>query len=40
MVMEILNKREKVVLDLIVESYIASAEPVGSRTISRTPKNR
>jgi len=38
--MEILNEREKAVLDLIVESYIASAEPVGSKTISKTVKNR
>lgn len=38
--MEILNEREKAVLDLIVESYIASAEPVGSRTISGAIKNR
>jgi len=38
--METLNEREKTVLYLIVESYIASAEPVGSRTISRTIKSR
>ena len=38
--METLNEREKYVLDLIVENYIASAEPVGSRTISKASTNR
>lgn len=38
--MESLNEREKSILSLIVESYISSAEPVGSRTISKIQKNR
>ncbi len=33
--METLTEREKKVLELIMSSYIASAEPVGSRTLSK-----
>jgi heat-inducible transcriptional repressor len=33
--MEALNERESKVLELILNSYIASAEPVGSRTLSK-----
>ncbi len=33
--MEVLNERESKVLELILTSYIASAEPVGSRTLSK-----
>ncbi len=38
--MEGLNEREVTVLKLIMESYIASAEPVGSRFIAHTIKNK
>ena len=37
---EILNDRQRSVLELILESYIVSAEPVGSTTISRAMKKR
>jgi heat-inducible transcriptional repressor len=38
--METLTDREKKVLDLIMSSYITSAEPVGSRTLSRLINNK
>lgn len=38
--MKPLSDREKKVLELIMNSYIASAEPVGSRTLSRMMENR
>jgi heat-inducible transcriptional repressor len=38
--MEPLTEREKRILDLIMKSYIASAEPVGSRTLSRLVDSR
>jgi len=38
--MQSLTEREKKILNLIVETYIVSAEPVGSKTISRTVRNR
>ena len=38
--MEPLTEREKKVLELIMTSYIASAEPVGSRTLSKLISNR
>jgi heat-inducible transcriptional repressor len=38
--MEALTAREKRVLDLIMTSYIASAEPVGSRTLSALVNSR
>ena len=38
--METLTEREKKVLELIMASYIASAEPVGSRTLSKLIGNR
>lgn len=38
--MENLTEREKKVLGLIIESYIASAEPIGSRTISKAIRGR
>ena len=38
--METLNDREKKVLELIMGSYITSAEPVGSRTLSKLIANR
>jgi heat-inducible transcriptional repressor len=37
---ETLNEREKRVLELILHSYIATAEPVGSRTLARALNNR
>jgi heat-inducible transcriptional repressor len=38
--MEALTEREIRVLELVMESYINSAEPIGSRTIARVLKNR
>lgn len=38
--METLNDREKRVLELIMSSYITSAEPVGSRTLSKMISNK
>jgi len=38
--METLTDREKKVLELIMNSYITSAEPVGSRTLSKLIANR
>ena len=38
--METLTEREKKVLELIMASYIASAEPVGSRTLSKLIGNK
>jgi heat-inducible transcriptional repressor len=38
--MEALTEREKKILGLIVDSYIVSAEPVGSRTLSKLVNNR
>jgi heat-inducible transcriptional repressor len=38
--METLTEREKKVLELIMNSYITSAEPVGSRTLSKLIANR
>jgi len=38
--METLTDREKKVLELIMSSYISSAEPVGSRTLSKLIANR
>ena len=38
--METLTEREKKVLEMIMTSYIASAEPVGSRTLSKLISNR
>jgi heat-inducible transcriptional repressor len=38
--MELLNEREKIVLELVMEHYIVSAEPIGSITISKTMKNK
>ncbi len=38
--METLTEREKKILELIMNSYIVSAEPVGSRTLSRIVNNR
>jgi heat-inducible transcriptional repressor len=37
---ELLNDREKIVLELVMEHYIVSAEPIGSITISKTMKNK
>jgi heat-inducible transcriptional repressor len=37
---ETLTEREKKVLDLIMSSYILSAEPIGSRTISKSLHNK
>jgi heat-inducible transcriptional repressor len=37
--MERLTDREIMVLELIMDSYISSAEPIGSRTISKTIRN-
>ena len=31
----VLNERKKKILQIIIEDYISSAEPVGSRTIAR-----
>ncbi|MDD1711467.1 MAG: heat-inducible transcriptional repressor HrcA [Methanoregulaceae archaeon] len=36
--MELLNKREKTVLELVMEHYILSADPIGSGIISKTMK--
>ncbi len=38
--MEYLNEREKTVLELVMEYYILSAEPIGSGIISRTMHNK
>jgi heat-inducible transcriptional repressor len=38
--MEMLTEREKKVLELIMNSYIVSGEPVGSRTLSRIVNNK
>jgi heat-inducible transcriptional repressor len=38
--MEVLTDREKRVLELIMDNYIMSAEPIGSRTIAKTIRNR
>lgn len=38
--MDVLNDREKMVLELIMERYINVAEPIGSGTISKTIKDR
>ena len=38
--MELFNEREKTVLELVMEYYILSAEPIGSGIISRTMKNK
>ena len=37
--MEALTERERMVLELIMDSYITSAEPIGSRTISKAIRN-
>ena len=34
--MDVLNEREKMVLELIMERYIDSAEPISSGTIAKT----
>lgn len=38
--MELFNEREKTVLELVMEYYILSAEPIGSGIISRSMKNK
>jgi len=38
--MEFLNEREKTVLELVMEYYILSAEPIGSNIISKTMNNK
>jgi heat-inducible transcriptional repressor len=38
--MELFNEREKTVLELVMEHYILSAEPIGSGIISKTMKNK
>jgi heat-inducible transcriptional repressor len=38
--MEVLTERERMVLELILDSYITSAEAIGSRTIAKTIRNR
>jgi heat-inducible transcriptional repressor len=38
--METLNERERKILELILSTYIASAEPVGSRTLSKLLNDR
>jgi heat-inducible transcriptional repressor len=38
--MELFSEREKTVLELVMEHYILSAEPIGSGIISRTMKNK
>jgi heat-inducible transcriptional repressor len=38
--MDLFNEREKTVLELVMEYYILSAEPIGSGIISRTMKNK
>jgi len=37
---EVLNEREKIVLRLVMEHYISSAEPIGSETIAKTIKSK
>jgi heat-inducible transcriptional repressor len=38
--MSLFNEREKIVLELVMEHYILSAEPIGSGIISKTMKNK
>jgi len=38
--MELINEREKTVLELVMEHYILSAEPIGSGIISKTMKSK
>lgn len=38
--MEVLTERERKVLEIIMDSYITSAEPIGSRTIAKAIRNR
>ena len=38
--MDVLNEREKMVIELIMERYIDSAEPISSGTIAKTIKDR
>jgi heat-inducible transcriptional repressor len=38
--MSLFNEREKTVLELVMEHYILSAEPIGSCIISKTMKNK
>jgi heat-inducible transcriptional repressor len=38
--MELINEREKTVLELVMEHYILSAEPIGSGIISKAMKNK
>lgn len=38
--MDVLNEREKMVLELIMDRYINFAEPIGSGTIAKTIKDR
>lgn len=38
--MEVLTEREKKILELIMDNYIMAAEPIGSRTIAKTIKNK
>lgn len=38
--MDVLNEREKMVLELIMDRYINYAEPIGSNTIAKTMKER
>ena len=37
--MEILSERKKAILQAIIEDYISTAEPVGSRNIAKTGKD-
>lgn len=38
--MDVLTERERKVLEIVVESYITAAEPIGSRTIAKAIRNR
>jgi heat-inducible transcriptional repressor len=38
--LDVLNEREKMVLELIMDRYINFAEPIGSGTIAKTIKDR
>ena len=38
--MEVLTERERMVLELVMDSYINSADPIGSRTIAKSIQNR
>jgi len=38
--LEVLNERENMVLELIMDRYINSAEPIGSGTVAKTIKDR